>query len=693
MENNIGFKNKWTEQLLDNNHIGILVVDSQRKNLYVNNYLCELFGYTQNELLNANTTIFHISEESFLEFGKIAFETALKGGSIHVDYQVKKSDGTLFWIHISGDLVLGQKEIIWIISDITERKKTELELEEASYNMQQYLEVVDKIDIGIFVVDDDFNVRYMNNTMVKWFGNQTNKTCYSAVAGLDKPCPYCKLEDVIYKNSKVMYEPETPDGQSFEIVAASIKNSDGTTSKMEVIRNVTEKKLAQKYLVEQQEKMDYLANHDSLTGLANRVLFNDRLEQGMKKAKRNETSLALLFIDLDRFKEINDSLGHGIGDKVLQIVTTTLESVIRAEDSLARLGGDEFTIIIEDISSVADISSFAQKILDVLAQPLEIDGNTLYISSSIGISLFPNDGDTLQDLLKFADSAMYRAKDKGRNTFQFYSSEMTEMAIQRVTMEASLRQAIKNKEFVVYYQPQINARVGTLTGMEALVRWQHPKEGLIAPYKFIPLAESTGLIVEIDRLVMYEAMQQFKEWYDEGLNPGVLSLNLAIKQLEKEDFIDFLRRTIHKVGCKCTNIALEVIESQIMNNPEESIKILKQISSLGIELAVDDFGTGYSSLSYLKKLPIDKLKIDQSFVKNLPDDEEDASIAKAVIALAKSLNLNIIAEGVEDSAQRDFMVENGCDNIQGYFYSKPIPAREMKEFLLTQVPELKEYAN
>jgi len=276
---------------------------------------------------------------------------------------------------------------------------------------------------------------------------------------------------------------------------------------------------------------------------------------------------------------------------------------------------------------------------------------------------------------------MYKAKDEGRNNFQYYNATMTELAFERVVMETSLRSALKNEEFVVYFQPQVNAATNKIIGMEALVRWQHPTMGIVSPDKFIPLAESTGLIIELDRYVMRTAMTQIVQWHKEGLTPGILAMNLAVKQLEREDFLSIFKELMDETNCKPELLELEVTEGQIMMHPEEAIVKLKEISDLGIELAVDDFGTGYSSLAYLKRLPIDKLKIDQAFIHDLPDDEEDAGITKAVIALAKSLNLKVIAEGVETEEQRDFLVKNGCENIQGYFYSKPVSANEFENIL------------
>ncbi len=421
------------------------------------------------------------------------------------------------------------------------------------------------------------------------------------------------------------------------------------------------------------------AHHDALTGLPNRVLFNDRLEHGIEQAKRHKTEIALFFIDLDHFKQINDSLGHQVGDKMLVAVTERLKAKIRKEDTLARLGGDEFTIIIEDMKEIQDVSHLAQKILEVLTQPVHIEGHTLYISCSIGISLYPQDDTDANNLIKYADAAMYKAKEEGRNNFQFYSSEMTALALERVVMETNLRQALKNEEFILYYQSQVDANSGKLTGVEALIRWQHPALGLVSPMKFIALAEETGLIVEIDRWVMKTAMKQVTKWYQEGLAPSVLAINLSMRELRSNDFIEILQETMSDIGFKPEWLELEVTERQVMINPEEAISKLELISQMGIKIVIDDFGTGYSSLAYLKRLPVDKLKIDQSFVKGIPDDKDDIAIVKAIIALAKSLGLELIAEGVETDAQRDFLVEFGCENLQGYYYCEPMPSDEMEK--------------
>jgi diguanylate cyclase (GGDEF)-like protein len=427
--------------------------------------------------------------------------------------------------------------------------------------------------------------------------------------------------------------------------------------------------------------LDYKAYHDELTHLSNRAQFIDRLEHAIKKAKRQEDMLAVLFIDLDRFKEINDSLGHEMGDEVLIEIANRLQEHLREIDTIARLGGDEFTLIVEDIEDIEKVNTIALKLLSALQQPMLINEHQLYVTVSIGISLFPLDGDNAQSLLRNADSAMYKAKEEGRNSYQYYTAELTQRAFQRVSLESSLRRAIANREFVVYYQPQMNGVTDEMIGMEALVRWQHPEMGLITPAHFIPLAEETGLILAIDAFVMEEAMEQISRWYSEGLNPGIVSLNLAMKQLWQENFAVTLQMMLETNGCKAEWIELEVTEGEVMKNPEKAIGILKQIHDLGVKLAIDDFGTGYSSLSYLKRLPLDILKIDQSFVRGIPENIEDVAIVQSIIALAKNMGMSVIAEGVETLQQKEFLVENGCLNIQGYFYARPISASEMDDRL------------
>ena len=436
-----------------------------------------------------------------------------------------------------------------------------------------------------------------------------------------------------------------------------------------------------KILDEQKELLEYRANHDALTDLPNRILFMDRLRQSIGLASKNQNNTALLFIDLDHFKEINDSLGHYIGDKILIEFTKRMQTRIKVSDTISRLGGDEFCIILNNIQNLDFVSNFIVESMKLIEKPFVIGEKRLYISMSLGISIYPNDGKSATSLLKNADVAMYRAKESGRDTYAFYDEEMTKRAVERVYMETELRKALQEDELLVYFQPQIDARDDSLVGMEALARWNHPTMGMISPERFIPIAELTGMIVEVDRVIMTKAIEQFKEWTKEGLKPEKLAMNLAMEQIESSDFIEFLENLLKKLDCNYHNIELEVTENQIMKNPEKSIKTLKQLEKLNISLSVDDFGTGYSSLAYLKRLPIQKLKIDKSFVDDLPYDAEDVAISKTIISLCESLGLNVIAEGVEKQIQKEFLLENGCNLIQGYLYSHPLSAKDMTEYL------------
>jgi len=435
-------------------------------------------------------------------------------------------------------------------------------------------------------------------------------------------------------------------------------------------------------IVELEEQLHHQANHDTLTSLPNRTLFQDRLLQSIAAYSRNNEKFALFYLDLDQFKKINDSLGHHVGDEVLVIVSNRLKKLLREEDTLARLGGDEFTVILKDVTTIEGVSSVAQKIIDLMKEPIEVENHTLYVSSSIGISLCPKDATNEHDLIKYADTAMYKAKDLGRDNFQFYSAEMTELMYKRIEMESALRIAIKEQQFVVYYQPQFNAMDDSIIGMEALVRWQHPSLGLLMPEEFMQIAKETGLVSEIDKIVMNVAMRQCKQWNEENLNPGILALNLTMKELEKSDFIENLVCLMNSLEFKPTWLELEVTEGEMMQDAKASIEKLNKINRIGVELAIDDFGTGYSSLAYLKKLPLDRLKIDYSFIKDIPKNKEDSAIIQAIIALGRSLHLELTAEGVETQEQKDFLNDNGCFIIQGYFYAKPMIADEMKKLLL-----------
>ncbi len=445
--------------------------------------------------------------------------------------------------------------------------------------------------------------------------------------------------------------------------------------------DITSQKNAMLEIQKAKDALSYQAEHDHLTDLPNRILFIDRLNQAIKKSNRTDSKAAVIFIDLDRFKEINDSLGHEMGDKVVKLLAHRLKNELRKVDTIARFGGDEFIILIESVIDMSQLNNILHKLMKAMEEPFLIDEHSMYLTLSAGISVCPDDGDDAEVLIRNADTAMYKAKDEGRNTYNFYAKEMTEKSFYHMVMSKNIRTALDNKEFSVYYQPQIDGRTNTLLGMEALVRWPLDEGGFISPAQFIPVAEEAGLIDKIGQYVFAEATAQIAKWYQEGHNPGYVAINLSTNELQNEDFVFTIEKELADSKCLPEWIELEITEGYTMQHPEQAIRILQSMKDLGIRLSIDDFGTGYSSLSYLKRLPVHKLKIDQSFVAGVPENGDDAAIVKTIISLAKTMNFNLIAEGVETKEQEKFLIENGCDNIQGYLHAKPMPADKMEEFL------------
>jgi diguanylate cyclase (GGDEF)-like protein/PAS domain S-box-containing protein len=433
---------------------------------------------------------------------------------------------------------------------------------------------------------------------------------------------------------------------------------------------------------ESEARLHYLAYYDLLTGLPNRALFRDRLTQALARAERNKRLVGLMFLDLDRFKEINDTLGHDMGDHLLKTVAERLRSCMREEDTVARLGGDEFTVIVEGIEGPEGAALVAQKIIDVLAPPIKLAQHETFVSSSIGITVSPMDSTDLDQLLQNADTAMYRAKERGRNNYQFYRPEMNVTTLHHLQMETDLRYALERGEFLVYYQPKVELKTGAITGVEALLRWNHPGRGLVSPLEFIPMLEETGLITPVGEWLLSAACRQSRAWQEQGLAPLRMAVNLSPRQFQHDDLAGTVARVLQETGLEPGLLEFEVTESMLMHDPDNTAEILRQIKAMGVvRINIDDFGTGYSSFSYLKRFPISAVKLAQSFVQGLPDDEEDVAIVVAVIAMAHSLKLRVIAEGVERPGQLDFLREHGCDEIQGFICSPALPPAEFLELL------------
>jgi diguanylate cyclase (GGDEF)-like protein/PAS domain S-box-containing protein len=434
-------------------------------------------------------------------------------------------------------------------------------------------------------------------------------------------------------------------------------------------------------------KMLHLAQHDTLTDLPNRILFSSRLTEAIAAAYRYRRKLAVLFLDLDRFKHINDSLGHVIADRVLQSVASRLQACVRASDTVARQGGDEFVILLSEVARAQDAAVSAEKILQAVGSLHRIDGHDLHLTASIGIVTYPDDGTEAEALIKHADFAMYHAKDTGRNNYQFFKPEMNLLAVERQSLEVDLRQGLENREFELHYQPKVNLQTGSITGVEALIRWHHPRRGLVSPAQFIPIAEACGVIVPIGRWVLREACRQARAWRDAGLPALRIAVNVSARELREKDFVAAVLAALTDTGVEPACLELELTESFLMQDATVTGAVLQALKDLGVMLALDDFGTGYSSLSHLRRFPIDTLKIDQSFVRDLATDADDASIVNAVISMGESLNMRVVAEGVETRDQVAFLQQHGCPVAQGYYFGRPVLAGQLTQLLRANFAE------
>ncbi|CAK0781764.1 diguanylate cyclase [Gammaproteobacteria bacterium] len=436
-----------------------------------------------------------------------------------------------------------------------------------------------------------------------------------------------------------------------------------------------EKELERRLLQKEQEVV-YLSYHDTVTGLPNRLFLLNQLELALDITNRNHYPLALLLLDIDQFKVINDSLGHEVGDALLIAIAKRLQHTVRHGELIARLGGDEFVIVLREFAEVAEVARRAKELLHSLQEPLMLNSHPLRVTASIGISIFPEDSRSANTLLRNADLAMYRAKGEGRNTYRFFDQAMNRQAMKRLELEANLRQAITNQEFILYFQPKVTLSDRTIIGAEALIRWQHPRQGLISPVDFIPLAEETGLIIPIGAWVLREACAQTQRWHDAGFSNLSIAVNLSARQFFQPDLIAQIEEVLRDTGLTPTALEIELTESTVMANPENAITILRHFRELGIKISVDDFGTGYSSLNYLKKLPITCLKIDRSFISDLVTDTDDAAIVKTIIALARVLSMEVVAEGIDAEPQVAILNGYDCQIGQGYLFSQPLPADE-----------------
>jgi diguanylate cyclase (GGDEF)-like protein len=543
----------------------------------------------------------------------------------------------------------------------------------------------------VLVVDDDKNMRKLLRLALERDGYQVTTAC-DGVQALS-----------LYRHESpdvVLMDPEMPELDGFEACAQLRKLPGGDETPVMMITGLNDESSVDKafesgaseYITKPfnwavlrnrvrrlisersaEKRVAYMAFNDALTGLPNRTLFQERLEMGLRQARRTRSELACMFLDLDGFKMVNDTLGHDIGDELLKCVAERLVTCLRESDTVARVGGDEFTAVLSNVSSRRQVERAAERVIEALREPIHLANRDLVIGASVGIAMYPEDGSDVQTLLRSADMAMYEAKDEGRNHVRFYSHAVGQSVHTRMSMESRIRAALDRDEFTVFYQPIIDVNTSRICSFEALVRWEHPEMGMVSPVKFVCLAEESGLIGPLGQTVLRKACAQACEIEEAGFDTTV-SVNLSARQFSDLHLVDTLRKIFDSARVDASRIVLELTENTVMHNVERSISMLKELKDLGVQISIDDFGTGYSSLAYLKRFPLDCLKVDHSFVRLVPDSPEDAAIVSAVVALARSLQLTVVAEGVELASQVDYLRDIGCERLQGYLLGRPAPA-------------------
>ena len=580
----------------------------------------------------------------------------------------------------------------WLITPlVTELVRSERDARAANVRLRdsenRVRMLLDNVDEGIISISSTGKIELFNPAAERMFGYRSADIIGENISTL-MPDPYRSEHDeylaryqrtgetqVIGIAREVTAQRSNGDIFPMELRISEFK-LDGQAMFIGIMHDITERKAIE-------EKIIHLAHYDALTDLPNRSLVQDRIQQTIAWARRADAQFAVMFIDLDKFKNINDTLGHDVGDQLLQMVAQRLTEALRAEDTVGRQGGDEFIVLLASLSAAEDSAVVAQKILTTLSTPFVINGQDLHTGASLGIAIYPQDGEDVETLLKNSDTAMYHAKEAGRSNYQFFAQAMNTAAAERLLLESSLRQAIDHNELMLHYQPLVNIADGKIIATEALVRWNHPELGLISPARFIPIAEDSGVIVPLGDWVLKQACYQLKLWRELGISLPRMVVNLSPRQFRQKHLVQNFVQILKETGVSPHWLGLEVTENVIMENPEEGIAVLGELKALGIELSLDDFGTGYSSLSYLKRFPIDKLKIDQSFVRDITTDADDEGLVAAIIVMAHQLNIRVVAEGVETEAQLAFLREHGCDEYQGYFFSRPKPATDLRATLST----------
>ena len=682
-----------------------LVIDKRKQTVAWNRAMEELTGVSREEVLGTRDyalpfygkhrpLLIDLLDRSEQEIRRFYPQAERRGELLVAEtYRVPagKRSGAYSWL-MAAPLFDRRGNIagaIETVRDITAHRQAEQGLAAERSFLQA---VIDGVTDPILVIGLDYRVLLMNQAAGEHPEQPAGGEplyCYRLSHGLDGPCTgdrhLCPLREVRRSGQPVtlLHEHCATDGsrRTVEVKASPLWDAEGRLSGVvEASRDITERLLVEARLRENEDRLQYLVHHDALTDLPNRALFHDRLHHAMARARRSDHQLALLFMDLDRFKTINDSLGHPCGDRVLCEVARRLSGGIRESDTVARLGGDEFVILLEQVSDIPQAIQAAQKILALMATPLSAEGQELFLSASLGIGLFPADSEDAEGLMKCADAAMYRAKEVGGNTYQFYTPDLNARARDLLTLETSLRRAMDQQELIVHYQPQLDFATGRFIGAEALVRWQHPRRGMVPPGDFIPLAEENGLIVPIGEFVLRTACAQARAWQQAG-TPLRVGVNISPRQFRQADLPAMVAGVLAEAGLEPRLLELEITESLIMRDVQAAVATMQELSRMGVQLAIDDFGSGYSSLSYLQSFPLSRLKIDRSFVRDVSEGRREQAITASIVALAHNLEMEVIAEGVETDAQFHFLQRIGCDQGQGYLFARPLPAGEISALL------------
>jgi diguanylate cyclase (GGDEF)-like protein/PAS domain S-box-containing protein len=686
------------EAQLNSSIEGILVVDGQGKKVLQNQRTIDLWKIPKHIIDNDDDQmqvdhVMHMTKDPKQFVDKIVYLYSHPDKNSHDE--VELTDGTVLDRYSSPVLGKDGKYYgrIWAFSDITERKRSE---EALRTSQLQLLEAMDLAHIVYWEFDPVAQTFVFNDPFYAFYGTTAEQEGGYLVSREDYAKRFIHPDDLpLYhqfrKENALRPDTELPTDLEHRIIRRNgevrhilvrvrvIRDDSGLIiRRYGVNQDITERRLAG-------EKIQYLATHDVLTGLPNRLMFSQLLNHAIQTAQRYQRQFALLFIDLDRFKIINDTLGHEAGDQLLQEIGVRLKQPLRAVDVVARLGGDEFAVLIEEVIDSSQAATVAHKILTSIMKPITLMGQECRITASIGICMYPKDAEDEQSLMKNADMAMYLAKEEGKNNYQFYSKNIQSKSLERLSIETNLRLALERNEISLHYQAKVDFKTKAITGVEALLRWQNPFLGSVTPTQFIPVAEETGLIIPIGKWVMKTACAQNVAWQKQGLPTVCMAVNLSMRQLTDDSLIDDIRVALSDSGMAPNLLELEVTESMVMYNPVRTISILAKIKSMGVRLAIDDFGTGYASLAQIKRFPVDTLNVDRSFIRHLPQDTDDKAITEAIIALGKALSLTVVAEGVETVEQMNFLKEHSCDEMQGYYFSKPIIPEQFADLLRKHV--------